>query len=130
MIIIRSFDVNKSGERAELLKGGVVGGSVLKGVLRVGDEVEIRPGHVIKDKNNSIKCVPIRSRIVNLKAENNELLYAIPGGLIGAGLMVDSSITRHDNLVGNLLGLPNKLPDIFMEIEIKYFLLNRLMGAA
>jgi len=44
MIIIRSFDVNKPGERAESLKGGVVGGSIICGFLRVGDEVEIRPG--------------------------------------------------------------------------------------
>ena len=44
MIIIRSFDVNKPGEKADSLKGGVVGGSILCGVLRIGDEVEIRPG--------------------------------------------------------------------------------------
>ena len=29
MIIIRSFDVNKPGEKPEKLKGGVVGGSIL-----------------------------------------------------------------------------------------------------
>merc|ERR1719420_2636384 len=37
MIIIRSFDVNKPGEDVTSLKGGVAGGSILKGVLRVGD---------------------------------------------------------------------------------------------
>jgi len=51
MIIIRSFDVNKPGEEVENLKGGVVGGSILEGVLRVGDEIEIRPGLSSKDKN-------------------------------------------------------------------------------
>jgi translation initiation factor 2 subunit 3 len=49
MIVIRSFDVNKPGEDAETLKGGVAGGTILKGVLRVGDEVEIRPGIIRKD---------------------------------------------------------------------------------
>jgi translation initiation factor 2 subunit 3 len=44
MIIIRSFDVNKPGEKVDNLRGGVVGGSILCGVLKVGDEVEIRPG--------------------------------------------------------------------------------------
>jgi translation initiation factor 2 subunit 3 len=29
MIIIRSFDVNKPGESAESLKGGVAGGTIL-----------------------------------------------------------------------------------------------------
>jgi translation initiation factor 2 subunit 3 len=47
--VIRSFDVNKPGEDAELLKGGVAGGTILKGVLKVGDEVEIRPGIIRKD---------------------------------------------------------------------------------
>jgi translation initiation factor 2 subunit 3 len=65
MIIIRSFDVNRPGERAETLKGGVVGGSILCGYLRVGDEVEIRPGQLIR-KDNQIKCQPIISRIVSL----------------------------------------------------------------
>lgn len=54
-----------------------------------------------------MKCTPILSRIVTLKAENNKLLYAVPGGLIGVGLMVDPSITRNDRLVGNVLGHPN-----------------------
>jgi translation initiation factor 2 subunit 3 len=51
MIVIRSFDVNKPGEVAENLKGGVVGGSILCGVLRVGDEVEIRPGQLFRKDN-------------------------------------------------------------------------------
>ena len=33
MIVIRSFDVNKPGEDAETLKGGVAGGTILKGCL-------------------------------------------------------------------------------------------------
>ena len=36
MIIIRSFDVNKPGSDIFDLKGGVVGGSILEGVLQVG----------------------------------------------------------------------------------------------
>jgi len=41
-----------------------------------------------------------------LLAENNNLLYAVPGGLIGVGLQVDPSITRNDRLIGNVLGYP------------------------
>ena len=33
--VIRSFDVNKPGCKVGELKGGVVGGSILKGVLKV-----------------------------------------------------------------------------------------------
>jgi translation initiation factor 2 subunit 3 len=35
LIVIRSFDVNKPGAEVEELKGGVAGGSLLKGVLKV-----------------------------------------------------------------------------------------------
>jgi translation initiation factor 2 subunit 3 len=50
MIIIRSFDVNKPGEDAETLKGGVAGGTILKGILKVGDKICIRPGLVTKNQ--------------------------------------------------------------------------------
>ncbi|KAF4711203.1 Eukaryotic translation initiation factor 2 subunit 3, partial [Perkinsus olseni] len=54
MIIIRSFDVNKPGQDAEELMGGVAGGSILKGVLKVGDEIEIRPGVISKDDQGHV----------------------------------------------------------------------------
>ena len=50
MIIIRSFDVNKPGEDAETLKGGVAGGTILRGVLKVGDKISIRPGLITKNQ--------------------------------------------------------------------------------
>lgn len=83
LIIIRSFDVNKPGSEVEDLKGGVAGGSILKGVLRVGQEIEVRPGLVSKDAEGKLACRPIFSRIVSLYAEQNDLQFAVPGGLIG-----------------------------------------------
>ncbi|KAJ1339349.1 eukaryotic translation initiation factor 2 subunit 3 [Batrachochytrium salamandrivorans] len=38
------FDVNKPGSEVVDLKGGVAGGSILRGVLKIGDEIEVRPG--------------------------------------------------------------------------------------
>lgn len=35
MIVIRSFDVNKPGAEVDDLKGGVAGGSIITGVLKV-----------------------------------------------------------------------------------------------
>eukprot|EP00357_Protocruzia_adherens_P005964 CAMPEP_0115035580 /NCGR_PEP_ID=MMETSP0216-20121206/41540_1 /TAXON_ID=223996 /ORGANISM="Protocruzia adherens, Strain Boccale" /LENGTH=487 /DNA_ID=CAMNT_0002415101 /DNA_START=146 /DNA_END=1609 /DNA_ORIENTATION=- len=128
LIVIRSFDVNRPGEEVEKLQGGVAGGSILQGVLKVGDEVEIRPGIVGKEKDGQIKCSPIFSKIVSLKAEQNDLKYAVPGGLIGVGLKVDPALTRGDRLVGHVLGHPGQLPDIFTELEISYYLLRRLLG--
>jgi translation initiation factor 2 subunit 3 len=83
LIVIRSFDVNKPGAEISDLKGGVAGGSILCGVLKVGDEIEVRPGVVSKDNEGRTVCRSIFSRIVSLYAEHNDLKFAVPGGLIG-----------------------------------------------
>lgn len=128
MIVIRSFDVNKPGSEVEELKGGVAGGSILQGVLRMGQEVEVRPGIITKDAEGRVRCLPIYSRIVGLFTESNALQYAVPGGLIGVGLTVDPTLTRADRLVGQVLGQVGALPDVFSELEINFFLLRRLLG--
>ena len=43
----------------------------------------MRPGMVSKDDDGKLTCKPIKSRIVSLFAEQNDLQYAAPGGLIG-----------------------------------------------
>lgn len=128
LIVIRSFDVNKPGEEVDDLKGGVAGGSILRGVLKIGDEIEIRPGIVTKDQNGRVNCRPIMSRIVSLYTEHNDLQFAVPGGLIGVGTKVDPTLTRADRLVGQVLGGVGALPAIFTELEISFFLLRRLLG--
>ena len=128
MMVIRSFDVNKPGAEIDELKGGVAGGSILSGVLKLNDEIEIRPGLVTKDENGKIQCRPIFSRIESLFAETNTLNYAIPGGLIGVGTRIDPTLCRADRLVGFVLGHRSKLPAIYTEIEVNYFLLRRLLG--
>ena len=52
-------------------------------MFQVGQEIEVRPGLVSKDAEGKLTCKPIFSRIVSLYAEQNELMYAVPGGLIG-----------------------------------------------
>ncbi|KAK2460412.1 hypothetical protein APHAL10511_007577 [Amanita phalloides] len=128
LIVIRSFDVNKPGAEVDELKGGVAGGSILTGVLRLGEEVEIRPGIVTKDSAGRTKCQPIFSRIMSLHAENNLLSFAVPGGLIGVGTKIDPTLCRADRLVGQVLGAVGKLPKIYTELEINLFLLRRLLG--
>lgn len=66
--------------------------------------------------------------MISLNAEHNELLYAIPGGLIGVGLTIDPFLTKGDRLVGNVMGHPGSLPNTFIELEINYYLLMRLVG--
>eukprot|EP00045_Choanoeca_perplexa_P006142 m.52184 g.52184 ORF g.52184 m.52184 type:complete len:456 (+) comp13485_c0_seq2:123-1490(+) len=128
LIVIRSFDVNKPGCEVDDLQGGVAGGSILQGVLQKGQEIEVRPGIVSKDEGGKLKCTPIRSRVLSLKAEKNELEYAVPGGLIGVGTLIDPTLCRADRLVGQVLGGVGALPDVYTEMEISYYLLKRLLG--
>ncbi|KAL5107655.1 Eukaryotic translation initiation factor 2 subunit 3 [Taenia crassiceps] len=129
LIVIRSFDVNKPGCEVDQLRGGVAGGSVLRGVLKVGQEIEIRPGLVSqKDESGQVSCRPIRSCILSLLAEQNDLAYAVPGGLIGVGTKIDPQLCRADRLVGHVLGTVGTLPDIYVELEISFYLLRRLLG--
>lgn len=53
----------------------------------------MRPGLVSKDAEGQLTCKPIRSRIVSLFAEQNELMYAVPGGLIGTKPFASFSFT-------------------------------------
>ncbi|XP_021774765.1 eukaryotic translation initiation factor 2 subunit gamma-like isoform X2 [Chenopodium quinoa] len=129
MILIRSFDVNKPGYEVDDIHGGVAGGSILMGVLRVNQEIEVRPGIIVKDERGNITCTPIYSRIVSLYAEQNQLQFAVPGGLIGVGTTMDPTLTRADRLVGQVLGEVGSLPDVYIELEVNFFLLWRLIGA-
>jgi len=128
LIVIRSFDVNKPGAEVDDLKGGVAGGSILTGVLKLGQEIEVRPGIVTKDDEGKVHCRPIFSKIVTLLAENNQLQFAVPGGLIGVGTKIDPTLCRADRLVGQVLGGVGTLPEIYTELEISLFLLRRLLG--
>ena len=50
---------------------------------QVGQEIEVRPGIVEKTQDGKLSCRPIFSRILSLFAEQNDLQFAVPGGLIG-----------------------------------------------
>ena len=130
MIVIRSFDVNKPGEEAESFKGGVAGGTILKGCLKVGDEIAIRPGKLTRSTSTGrTSWTEIRSVILTLKADSNQLMYAIPGGLIAVGTKVDPQFTRSDNMVGQIIGHPGNMPEVFIEIDVKTKFLKRIVGS-
>ena len=100
----------------------------MNGVIKLNDEIEIRPGLVTKDEDGKVQCRPIYSRIESLFAEQNPLKLAVPGGLIGVGTLIDPTLCRADRLVGFVLGHRGQLPSIYTEIEVNYFLLRRLLG--
>jgi len=123
MYVARSFDVNKPGTTPEKLKGGVLGGTILQGKFCVGDEIEIRPGVY-----HAGKFEPIVTKIVSLRSENIPLDCATPGGLIGVGTLLDPALTKADNMVGNVVGLPGQLPPTWAELDIETRFMERVVG--
>ena len=67
MLVLRSFDVNKPGTPPEKLIGGVIGGSIVPGKLRGGEEIEICPG-VPHEEHGRNKYEPIKTEIFSLPA--------------------------------------------------------------
>ncbi|WP_048090477.1 translation initiation factor IF-2 subunit gamma [Geoglobus acetivorans] len=125
MYVARSFDVNKPGTDPENLVGGVLGGSLSRGRLRVGDEIEVRPG--IKDERGNYN--PIHSEVVSIMASGRQIEEATPGGLIGVATKLDPFLTKADGLVGNVVGHPDKLPDVLFDFTMDVHLLERVVGA-
>ncbi|MCS7121985.1 MAG: translation initiation factor IF-2 subunit gamma [Archaeoglobaceae archaeon] len=124
MQIARSFDVNRPGTKPEDLLGGVVGGSLMRGKLRVGDEIEIRPG--VKDSRGN--WAPIFTRVESIMASGRFVEEATPGGLIGVATKLDPVYTKSDALVGNVLGHVNELPDVLNDFTMEVQLLEKVVG--
>lgn len=123
MQVARSFDVNKPKTKPENLLGGVLGGSLMRGKLRVGDEIEIRPG--IKGGKG---WTPITTTVESIMASGTFIEEATPGGLIGVATKLDPFLTKADNMVGNVLGHPNELPPVLEEFTMEVKLFENVVG--
>ncbi len=123
MYVARSFDVNRPGTRPEKLLGGVLGGTIIQGRFRIGDEIEIRPGAY-----KGGKFIPLTTKIVSLKSEETPLYEAYPGGLIGVGTLLDPALTKADNMVGSVVGMPGELPPSWLELDVEAMFFNKIVG--
>jgi translation initiation factor 2 subunit 3 len=124
MYVARSFDVNKPGSPPEKILGGVLGGSLSRGKISVGDEIEIKPG--LKDERGNWN--PITSEVVGIMASGRNVEEATPGGLVGISTKLDPRLTKSDALAGNVLGHPDKLPETLSEFSMDVRLLERVVG--
>jgi len=125
--VVRSFDVNKPGTLTDKLAGGVLGGTILQGVFKISDEVEIRPGVRIEKQGRAV-YEPLLSEIVSLQAGGKNVQEARPGGLVGVGTLLDPSLTKADGLTGNIVGKPEMLPPIRSELTLEAHLFPRAVG--
>jgi translation initiation factor 2 subunit 3 len=127
MHIARSFDVNKPGTPIRDLKGGVIGGTLLKGMLRKGDTLEIRPGRMVT-AGGKATWVPIETEITSIMVGGEQVKEVTPGGLIGIGTKLDPSMTKEDSLVGQCAGQVGSLPPTWDKLTIEFQLFKRAVG--
>ena len=117
MHVVRSFDINKPGIAPEELKGGVVGGSIEHGAVKVGDEIEIKPG---------FDGQTFKTKVKSLSTVAGSLKEALPGGLVAIGTSLDPGITRNDQMRGQVVGAQGSLPGPVSQLELEVHLLERL----
>ncbi len=127
MYVARSFDVNKPGTKPRDIVGGVLGGSLIKGEIRVGDEVEIKPGIRVEKPGGKVEYIPLTTEITSIRYGNTESDLARPGGLVALGTKLDPSLTKADAMIGNVVG--HSVPDPVDSLVIEYTLLERVVGS-
>ncbi len=127
MYVARSFDVNVPGTELKNLKGGVIGGSLTEGSLKIGDEIEVRPGRKV-ETSRGVSWEPMVTTVRSLLAGTLQLEEATLGGLIAIGTGLDPSFTKSDSLVGRIAGKPSTLPPVLESLKIKTELLKRVVG--
>lgn len=129
MLLARSFDVNKPGSNWRDLRGGVIGGSLIRGILRESDDIEIRPGLQVQAENR-VRWEPIETKITTINAGSRKVTEATPGGLLGIGTKLDPALTKSDALAGQVAGHPGKLPPVWDRIRFRVTLMERVVGAS
>ncbi|MDD4300208.1 MAG: translation initiation factor IF-2 subunit gamma [Methanomicrobium sp.] len=128
MLVARSFDINRPGCSWRDVKGGVIGGSLTQGIIREGDDIEIRPGRKV-EAENQIHWEPIMTKVTTINAGSRKILEATPGGLMGIGTKLDPAITKSDALAGQVAGHPGKLPPVWNRLAFKVSLMERILGS-
>lgn len=128
MLVARSFDINRPGCSWREVVGGVIGGSLARGVLRVGDDIEIRPGRQAPSDKRT-RWEPVTTKITSIGAGTGKVNEATPGGLLGIGTKLDPAITKSDALAGQVAGLEGTLPPVRDRLTFQVSLMDRVVGS-
>jgi translation initiation factor 2 subunit 3 len=126
MYVVRSFDVNRPGAEIPTLSGGVLGGSLTRGELKVGDEIELKPGMI---EERSGKFAPVITRVSSLQTGAGDSQKVGPGGLVAVGTHLDPTYTKGDQMVGSVIGRPGTLPETLEHVTLDVTLLETAVGA-
>ncbi|MGD9275883.1 MAG: translation initiation factor IF-2 subunit gamma [Candidatus Pacearchaeota archaeon] len=126
-LVARSFDINKPGGEIEKLNGGVLGGILKKGKLKVGEKIEIKPGLSSK-KNNQLTYETLYTKILSLHKGNKNVKEVLPGASISIETELDSYLTKTDSLTGCIVGKKETLPEATNKVKLKTELFKEALG--
>lgn len=125
-LIARSFDINRPGTPIEKLTGGVLGGCLKKGMLKVNDVIEIKPG-IAKKKHEKVEYKTIKTKILGLRTGLHKIDEAFPSGSLAIETSLDPLLTKTDALAGCIVGLQGTLPEIVYKIKVKINLFKEIV---
>jgi len=126
-LVARSFDINKPGSKIKNLKGGVLGGILRKGKLKVGDEIEIKPGLNIEKAHQKLYQT-LTTKILSLHKGKDSVKEITPGASISIETELDPFLTKTDSLIGCLVSIKGNLPEITYNLKIKSELFKEVLG--
>lgn len=127
-LVARSFDINRPGTEIEKLKGSVLGGILKKGTLKIGDEIEIKPGITVKKPHGEESFQTLNSKILSLYKGKNSVKEVGPGASISIETSLDPSIAKADSLRGCIVSKKGTLPEINHNITIKTNIFDEVLG--
>ncbi len=129
MYAARSFDINPPGTKPKNLKGGVFGGTIKSGKVKVGDKVVVLPG--LKKKEGKVtKRIPVETEVLSIRVgESQDSNIATPGGLVAIQTALDPSLTRSDNMSGTILTKPGEELPVVDQLKINYTLFDVVVGS-
>lgn len=126
-IVARSFDINKPGTTPDKLNGAVLGGTLKQGKLHVGDEIELKPGRLVKEAN-SYRYEVLKTKIRALFNGSQSVPELTPGGSMSIETELDMFLARGDQLAGNVASSVGNLPEATMNLKISYSLFPQVFG--
>jgi len=118
-LVARSFDINKPGTTINKLKGGVLGGILKKGILKVGDEIEIKPGLSFKKTHGQPSYQTLTAKILSLHKGKTSVREIHPGASISIETSLDPFLAKTDSLTGCLVSKQGVLPEISHSVRIR-----------
>jgi len=127
MYVLRSFEVNKPGTDVEDILGGVIGGSIVQGIFRIGDQIEIKPGIPVQEGGKT-RYEKLITTIRSLSVSRGQVEQATSGGLVGIGTDLDPSLTKSDGVVGSVAGKIDTLSPTLEKVTLDLQLFDKVVG--